>query len=177
MKRNRIRGPVISLAAVAALGAGLFSLNVSQERDAANSAAATVITATTATTAPTAAPPVPEARPVAPSPVAPPPAEFPAAAKFAGRIPIRGGVITLDLKVSGEWASAYACDGKYLEAWLSGSARHGALSLSSKDGASHLVGRLQGGSVVGTLWLGGQQREFSAATVQAQNAGAGSGDA
>jgi hypothetical protein len=164
---------LVTLAAVAALGGGLYSLNVVHGGDAAQSpppAAPVTIAATS---------PVLTPAPVAPSPAVPPPAEFPASGAFAGRIPTGSGVITVDIKVTGEKASAYACDGASFEAWLSGTARHGALSLASKDGASRLVGRLQGGAVVGTLWVGGQQREFSAATVQsaAEDTGSRNGDA
>lgn len=161
MTRNGIRGPLASLAAVAALGGGLFALNDAQAGDAAPTRAPVAQVTSIAT------PP-----PAAPRPAAQPPVEFPASARFAGRIPTKSGVITLDIKVTGERASAYACDGAALEAWLSGSARRGALSLASKDGASRLVGRLQDESVVGTVWIGGQQRAFIAAP---NDGGSGSG--
>lgn len=154
MKPNRIRGPLVSLAAVAALGGGLWWLNVSQEVEVAPSPLP-VAQSTTAAAPPQGTPPA----------VSAPRMNFPAAAKYAGAIPTKSGTITLDITVTGHEATAYACDGAAMEAWLRGSAGDGALALVSEDGASRLVGRLQGRSVVGTLSIGAKKWEFSAADV------------
>jgi hypothetical protein len=132
-------GPLVTLAAVAALGAGLWLMNVSQETADAPPAKAVAQSTTAAAPAP----------PPAPLPVA-----FPAKADYVGKIPTAAGVITLDITVNGPKAVAYACDGNTVEVWLKGRATIGALSLASKDKASRLEGRLQGATVVGTLWIG-----------------------
>jgi hypothetical protein len=148
MQKNRFRGPLVTLAAVAALSGGLWFINVSQET--ADTPAKPVAVSTT-TLAP--APPPP------PSP--PPPVAFPAKANYVGKIPTAPGHITLDISVRGAKAIAYACDGNHVEAWLRGSAANGAVSLASKDGNSRLAGRLEGSSIVGTLWIGAKKWEFT----------------
>jgi hypothetical protein len=140
---------LVSLAAVAALGGGLWWFNVSQEGD-------------------TASPPAPIARstfiqaPAAPRPSTPPPVSFPARANYVAEIPTRSGVIALDIGVDGGAAVAYACDGQGIETWLKGNATAGGLSLASQDGTGRLVGRLTGSSVAGTLWIGEKKWGFRA---------------
>jgi hypothetical protein len=152
MNKNKIRGPLVTLAAVAALGGGLWLMNVSQETGTAPPSKP--VAASTTTVAP--APPPP---PSTPAPVA-----FPAKANYVGKIPIRTGVITLEITVNGKEAVAYACDGNTIEAWLKGGATNGALSLASKDKSSRLEGKLQGATpdaeVVGTLWIGDRKWDF-----------------
>jgi hypothetical protein len=150
MKKKRI-GPLVTLAAVAALGAGLWLMNVSQETADAPPAKPVAQSTTTAAPAP---------------PPAPPPVAFPAKADYVGKIPTAAGVITLDITVNGPKAVAYACDGNTVEVWLKGSATNGALSLASKDKASRLEGRLQGATVVGTLWIGEKKWDFTTAPAE-----------
>jgi hypothetical protein len=153
MKKKRI-GPLVTLAAVAALGAGLWLMNVSQET--ADAPPAKPVAQSTTTAAP--APP--------PPPPAPPPVAFPAKADYVGKIPTAAGVITLDITVNGPKAVAYACDGNTVEVWLKGSATNGAVSLVSKDKAGRLEGRLQGATVVGTLWIGEKKWDFTTAPAE-----------
>ena len=142
-----IRGPLVTLGAVGALAVGLWLGNISQQpvpapEPAANSAAA----------------------PAAPAPPKPAPAPaFPARADYVGTVPTKAGAITLEISVDGAAATAYACDNLGIESWLRGSARGGAVSLTSKDGASRLEGRLQGAAVAGTLWIGDKQWPFEVA--------------
>jgi hypothetical protein len=157
MKKNAFRGPLVTLAAVAALGGGLWWMNVSQETDDAQA---------TTTAQSTPVPPAPTAAPAPPPPSTPPPVAFPAKADYVGKIPTAAGVITLDITVSGRNAIAYACDGNTVEVWLRGSATNGALSLMSKDKASRLEGRLQGAAVVGTLWIGEKKWDFTTAPAE-----------
>jgi hypothetical protein len=159
MKKNAFRGPLVTLAAVAALGGGLWWMNVSQETDDAQ--ATTTAQSTTVQPPPTAAP-----APAPPPPSTPPPVAFPAKADYVGKIPTAAGVITLDITVNGRNAVAYACDGNTVEVWLRGSATNGALSLASKDKASRLEGRLQGAAVVGTLWIGEKKWDFTTAPAE-----------
>jgi hypothetical protein len=151
----KIRGPIATLAAVAALGVGILLVNVSQQGDSAPNP----YTQSTTTAAPTAAP--------APAPTPAPPAPaFPAKADYVGKIPTAKGTITLDITVEGNKAVAYACDGNSIESWLRGSATNGALSLASKDKTGRLEGRLEGNAVVGTLWIGEKKWDFKADPAQ-----------
>jgi hypothetical protein len=155
MKKNGFRGPLVTLAAVAVLGGGLWLMNVSQETADAPPANTAAQSTTTAAPAP---PPPPPSKPA--------PVAFPAKASYVGKIPTAAGTITLDITVDGDKAIAYACDGNTVEEWLRGSATNGALSLASKDKTSRLEGRLQGASVVGTLWIGEKKWDFTTAPVE-----------
>jgi hypothetical protein len=153
----KIRGPLVTLAAVAALGVGILLVNMSNEEKtpSANPYSQSTTTAAAATPAP---PP--------PAPSTPPPPAFPAKADYVGKIPIANGTITLDITIEGAKAVAYACDGNSIESWLRGSATNGALSLASKDKTGRLEGRLEGNAVVGTLWIGEKKWDFKADPAQ-----------
>lgn len=153
----KIRGPLVTLGAVAALGIGIWLVNVSKE-DRAEPQPPPVAQSTTTTAAPAPQPP--------PPPPTPAPAAFPATADYVGKIPTATGTITLDISVEGDKAIAYACDGNSVEVWLRGSAVNGAVSLASKDKASRLEGRLEGTAVVGTLWIGEKKWDFKADIAQ-----------
>jgi hypothetical protein len=150
MKKSAITGPVITLGAAAALGITLFSINVTQEEAPAPRPAAVVA----ATPAPT---------PVTPS--TPRLAPFPVKVQYHSDIPTKRGHLTLDIKVDGATATAYACDNKGIEAWLAGSAVDGEMTLKSTDGTSRLSGRHEGSTVVGNLSIGDKQWAFTAAIV------------
>ena len=152
----KVRGPLITLAAVAALGVGILTVNISQEPDPV------IPGQPVAASAPTPAPPAP----APPAPTTPPAPAFPAKADYVGKIPTATGVITLDIAVDGDKAVAYACDGNSIESWLRGSAVNGAVSLASKDRTSRLEGRLDGTAVVGTLWIGEKKWDFTAEVAQ-----------
>lgn len=154
MKKNGFRGPLVTLAAVAALGGGLWAMNVSQETADAPPAPPVAQSTTTAVPAPP------------PPPSTPPPVAFPAKANYVGKIPTAARAITLEITVNGPKAIAYACDGNTVEVWLRGSATDGVLSLVSKDKTSRLDGRLQGTSVVGTLWIGEKKWDFTTAAAE-----------
>jgi len=155
----KIRGPLVTLGAVAALGIGIWLVNVSKEEPAppgkpvAESTTTAATTPATATTAPT-------------TPPAPPPPAFPAKADYVGKVPTATGTITLDITVEGDKAVAYACDGNTIESWLRGSAVNGTVSLANKDKTSRLEGRLEGNAVVGTLWIGEKKWDFKADPAQ-----------
>jgi hypothetical protein len=148
----KIRGPIVTLGAVAVLGVGILLVNMSKEQSAppdkpAAQSSTAVVTTTAAVPAPT------------------PPA-FPAKADYVGKIPTANGTITLEITVDGDKAVAYACDGNTLESWLRGSAVNGAVSLANKDKTSRLEGRLEGNAVVGTLWIGEKKWNFNAPAAQ-----------
>jgi hypothetical protein len=155
----KIRGPLVTLGAVAALGIGIWLVNVSKEEPSPPGKPVAEATTTTATTPATAAP--------APTtPPAPPPPAFPAKADYVGKIPTANGTITLEITVEGDKAVAYACDGNTIESWLRGGAANGAVSLASKDKSSRLEGRLEANAVVGTLWIGEKKWDFKADPAQ-----------
>jgi hypothetical protein len=153
----KIRGPLITLGAVAVLGIGTLLVNMSKEESAPPGKPA----AQSTTVAPTTA-----AAPPPPAPSTPPPPAFPAQADYVGKIPTANGTITLEITVQGDTAVAYACDGNKVESWLRGRATNGALSLANKDKTSRLEGHLEGTAVVGTLWIGEKTWDFKAPVAQ-----------
>jgi len=153
----KIRGPLVTLAAVAVLGAGILLVNMSKEESApqANPYSQSTTTAAVATPAP---PP--------PSTPPPPAFPFPAQADYVGKIPTANGTITLEITVQGDKAIAYACDGNTVESWLRGSAGNGVVSLANKVKTSRLEGHLEGNAIVGTLWIGEKKWDFNAPVAQ-----------
>jgi len=153
----KIRGPFVTLGAVAALGVGILLVNMSTEEKApqANPYSHSTTTAAAATAAPSP-----------PAPSTPPPPAFPAKADYVGKIPTAAGTITVEITVLGDKAVAYACDGNRVESWLRGSASNGVVSLANKDKTSRLEGRLDGNAVVGTLWIGAKKWDFKAEPAQ-----------
>jgi hypothetical protein len=153
----KVRGPLLTLGAVAVLGVGILLVNISKE-EPAPPASPTNPTTTTAAAATPAPPP--------PAPNTPPPRAFPAQADYVGKVPTANGTITLEITVQGDKAVAYACDGNTVESWLRGSATNGALSLANKDKTSRLEGHLEGSAVIGTLWIGEKKWDFTAPAAQ-----------
>ena len=151
----KIRGPLVTLAAVAVLGAGILLVNMSKEESApqANPYSQSTTTAAVATPAP-------------PPPSTPPPPAFPAQADYVGKIPTANGTITLEITVQGDKAIAYACDGNTVESWLRGSAGNGVVSLANKVKTSRLEGHLEGNAIVGNLWIGEKKWDFNAPVAQ-----------
>ena len=137
----KIRGPLVTLGAVAVLGVGILLVNMSKEESAPPgkpAAQSTTTVAPTTAAAPLAAPTHRRHRP-----------RSRRKADYVGKIPIANGTITLEITVQGDKAVAYACDGNTVESWLRGSAVNGALSLANKDKTSRLEGHLEGNAVVG----------------------------
>ena len=154
----KIRGPLVTLGAVAALGVGILIANISQENQSAAPATPVAESPTTTAAAPA---PTPSTAITPPAPPA-----FPVKADYVGKIKISSGVITLEITIDGEKAVAYACDGNTVEVWLSGSAKNGALNLANKRNTSRLEGRHEGNAVVGTLSIDQKSWDFKAAAVQ-----------
>ena len=152
----KIRGPLVTLGAVAVLGVGILLLNMSKEESAPPGKPAAQSATTVAPT--TAAAPL--------APTTPPPPAFPAQADYVGKVPTANGTITLEITAQGDKAVAYACDGNTVESWLRGSAVNGALSLANKDKTSRLEGHLEGNAVVGTLWIGEKKWDFNTPAAQ-----------
>ena len=152
----KIRGPLVTLGAVAVLGIGILLVNMSKEESAPSTNPYSPSTTTAAAATPSAPPPAPS----------PPPPAFPAKADYVGKIPTANGTITLEITVDGDKAIAYACDGNTVESWLRGSAVNAAVNLANKDKTSRLEGRLEGNAVVGTVWIGEKKWDFNAPAAQ-----------
>lgn len=143
----KINGPIATLGAVAALGTGIFLVNVNQQPEAS---APQPAAATAAPAPPSVAPTTPAAIP------------FGAREDFVANIPTKAGNLGLEISVTGATAKAYACDNKGIETWLSGSAEGGVLKLTSADSTAQLDGRHVGNTVVGNLRIGEKRWDFTA---------------
>jgi hypothetical protein len=99
-----------------------------------------------------------------PDPDPPPPAtSAPAfAATYAGRV--NGGGPTIAVAVRAGEAVAYVCDGRHIEAWLSGTAVNGKLNLTGRGQAS-LTGVHDENAAAGTATVGGRRWQFRAPVV------------
>jgi hypothetical protein len=162
MTRIARTGPILTLVATAALGIGVFSVNVAQDGPSA------APQPPAASGGPSTVKPTPPPTPVAPA--APTPAPFPATAAFHANIPTRAGTLTLDIKVDATKATAYACDNQGTEEWLSGTAVDGVVSMSSSDGTSRLDGRHQANDTIeGNLSIGNKQWDYTAVAVTGSN--------
>ncbi len=146
----KLVAPIITIAAVAALGAGLMVVNV------VNTPVAD--TAVAAVSAPAAAPTTP--------PPPPDPAAAPAVAEkvYAGRS--SGNEVTVAVAVKDGKAVAYLCDGKKVEAWLEGTLTGDELALTGPGGAS-LDGTVDEDGAAGTVAAGGKSWPYKAKAVQA----------
>jgi serine/threonine-protein kinase len=100
------------------------------------------------------------------SPTPPPPstsAPAPAiTATYAGRV--SGGGATIAIAVRNGKAVAYLCDGHRIEAWLSGTAVDGKLSLTGRDNAS-VIGVNDQEVAAGSATVGRQRWQFRAPVV------------
>ncbi|MDZ4267565.1 MAG: hypothetical protein U1D00_18060 [Mycobacterium sp.] len=156
-----IKGPIATLAAVTALGAGIFLANVSQTRQPAEppQPAAATAPAQEAT-----APSTDAAAPAADTAAPPSAAPFGPREDFVTEIPTKSGPLGLQIRVTGDTARAYACDNYGIETWLSGSTTGGVVTLTSADKSARLTARHQGDTVVGRLWIGEKYWDFTAAS-------------
>jgi serine/threonine-protein kinase len=75
------------------------------------------------------------------------------------------GAGTLAISAKGDKAIAYLCDGKRLEAWFTGTAKAGKLSLTGAHGAK-LTGTFGNGRASGTVTAAGRSLAFNLATVK-----------
>ncbi len=146
------RSPLVTLAATAV---GLVALLVvdSTQATSGNPAPAP---ATTVAPSSTPSSPAPSATPT-PSPTATPTRAV--TVVYAGRTANRRA--TLAIAVYGARAAAYLCDGRRVEAWLTGTQTAGRLALRSRSGST-LTGTVKpGGTVTGTVTAGGQAYTFT----------------
>jgi len=130
-KQRWRRGPLLTLAA-AAVVAALLIINVmalANGRPTRKAAIVTAVTTQAAPETPGAAGALPPTEPVASSVAA-----DRTRATFVGHVDNGAGTLAISLRDG--IAIAYICDGKRVEAWLTGTAAAGRLSLAGKNGAA-----------------------------------------
>ncbi|WP_067573829.1 hypothetical protein [Nocardia acidivorans] len=166
-------GPLLTLAAAAALGLGLLITDIATDPTDEPAAPGTTTSSSIAAQPPSGAPQPSAAggrsSSAAPGSTTPNPSDsaatFPAQADYVAVIPARPRTITLSITVTGKQAVAYACDGAAVESWLRGAADAGRMALTGKD--SELQAGLTGDSLTGTLTLDKRVLDFTAAPVRA----------
>ncbi|WP_149823363.1 hypothetical protein [Streptomyces tailanensis] len=148
MKRS---GPLLTLLGGLLLALVMLSLNATTGTRSTSSS-------TTNEPPPASASPSPSPTKASPSP-SPTPTP-PPNADYAGRTDDDSAAIAVSLR-DGK-AVAYFCDGRDKESWLKGDVEDdGGMKLTSKDGAE-LNGTIEGGSIRGTVDIGGQEYGFTA---------------
>jgi hypothetical protein len=147
MKRNT---PLITLLAGAVLGIALLVASMVANPAAPASSAAAASSAPAASAATTPAPSVtPSAQTSAPQQ-----ASAPASADYAGEV--KDGTAAIAVSVHGGRAIAYLCNGGSMDAWFTGTAVNGRLTLTGKNGA-HLDATFNSAGITGTAVADGQQ--------------------
>ena len=162
MKRNT---PLITLLTGAALGIVLLvasMLATPSKAPAGYAGAATPTPASAATVASSSAAASPTAAASSSSATASADAQF--RADYAGRV--KGGIhASVAISIHGTQAIAYACNGSSVEAWLSGTASGGRLTLTGKNGAV-LTGNYDSRRAFGNVSADGITYAFSVYTVK-----------
>jgi hypothetical protein len=149
MKRNT---PLITLLVGAVLGLVLLVASmVATSRTPASSAAAAPPAAPTAAAASTPAPTV-TASDQPSGPRQSKQADVPASADYAGEV--QGGAAAVAISVHGTKAIAYLCNGSSMDAWMTGTAVDGHLTLNGKNGA-HLDASFDSQGTSGTAVVDG----------------------
>lgn len=152
-------GPLLTLGAVAVLGAALFTAGALA--DPARQAPVAAVPAAVAAGTPPPETPPPDPAAAEPTAVVPPPAVVEAV--WAGRS--SGNEVTVAVAVRDGRAVAYVCDGERVEAWLEGALTGDALALAGADAT--LDGTVDDASALGSVTVGGRTWPFSAQVVQA----------
>lgn len=150
-----LRGPVLTLLAVAVLSAALYLVNV---RTTAQTETASQASAPAVALEQSATPLAPPSQ-SAPPPPSDAPSDEQEITAYAGRT--SGNEATIAITVEDGQVAAYVCDGKQLESWLQGSIADGRLNLQGGDRAE-VTGAVQGDAVFGTVWVQGKQWAYSA---------------
>lgn len=158
----KLKAPIITLAAGAAVAAGLLIANI-----ATNGGGDTAVTAAPAAAATSAAPsasasPSPSATVSAsPAAVSASPAAATGVATYAGKV---NGGGSLSVVVKGESVIAYLCDGRN-EAWLWGTASGTSVSAKNKAGDT-LTATRGGGKLTGSITVNGKKWTFTLPSVK-----------
>lgn len=169
MRRSQ---PIVTLFAGLAVAAVLLGLGYRATVDNANPAAAQQppagaeppATASASAEPSAAASAQPPAASTSPTPSATKPAKPtpPLNVTWAGEVE---GAGTLAISAKGDKAIAYLCDGKRLEAWFTGTAKAGKLSLTGARGAT-LTGTFGNGRAKGTVTVEDWSLNFDLAAVK-----------
>lgn len=131
----KLRGPILTLAAIVVLALVLLLINLRNEPEPTASQAG----GAAATSAP---PATPTAAPEA----------FPAKAKYVGYATKKdGSQAAIAITVDGPNVKAYLCDGKAVEAWYQGKHEGGVLVDVKGKGNNKLEGKLEGGTLKGQV--------------------------
>ncbi|MFD3401592.1 hypothetical protein ACFWUU_12975 [Kribbella sp. NPDC058693] len=146
------RSPLVTLAATA-VGLVAFMVVNSTQTGNPTQASNPAPTATPVGTVTPSATPLTPSKPATTAPAKPP-------AVYAGRTNEREASLAIATK--GERAAAYVCDGRSLEAWLTGTYRNGQLVLRSKTG-ERLTAAVAGNTATGTFTLSGRTLRFAIA--------------
>lgn len=150
------RSPLVTLAATVAGLVVLLVVNSTQTstqtspQSTTQSGSQTSAPTATGTTAPPTSPTRPSSAPPTTKPVA-------RTVVYAGRTPTREAVA---LAVKGNRAVSYVCDGRTLEAWLTGTVTNGQAALRSRTG-DHLTATLTATAATGTFTLHGRTIRFT----------------
>jgi hypothetical protein len=146
------RSPLVTLAATAVGVVALLVVNSTQTDTSAPTVTAT--TAPPSATTPPTTPPTSASTTPTPTPSATPQIT----AVYAGRT--NGREATLALAVKAGRAAAYVCDGRRVEAWLTGTQTGSAITLRSRAG-DRLVATIAGNAVTGTVTVRGRPLRFT----------------
>lgn len=145
------RSPLVTLAATAVGLVALLVVNSTQTNTPSQTAAATP------TSTPTTAPPTTEApTTTTPATSEPTPTKH-LTATYVGKTTDREATVALAVK--GDRAVAYVCDGRRLEAWLTGTVKDEGVTLRSRSG-EQLVAVVGTENATGTLTLDGRPLRF-----------------
>ena len=151
----RITGPVLTLAAVGAVAAGVTTANVVLTADP-EPPPVEQATGALAVGSPLPAP----AAPAAPTAPTAPPAQA-GQAVYTGWSTDRA--VSVDIRVEDGDATAYVCDNEGVESWTEGTvSQDGPTRLTGEDGGS-VEYTVQDGTATGTASAGGRTWEFTAA--------------
>jgi hypothetical protein len=146
------------LVTLAATAVGLVGFMVVNSTQTGNpTPAGSPVTTPTAQSSVTPTATEPATPPSTTAPSKPPPTVAPPAV-YAGRTNER--VASLAIATKGERAAAYVCDGRRLEAWLTGTYLNGRLTLSSKTG-ERLTATITSNAATGTFTLSGRTLRFA----------------
>lgn len=154
------RSPLVTLAAAAVGLVALLVVNSTQTTSTGAASSGAVVTSVPVTPPntgrPTTSPPPSSPQPTATKQAAPTPSQV--AVVYAGRTANREA--TLAVAVKGGRAAAYFCDGRSIEAWLTGTRTGNDLTLRSRGG-DRLVANLDTGQVTGTVTVHGRTLRFT----------------
>lgn len=146
--------PLLTLAAVLALGAGLMLFDANSRPGAAPAAVAAAPAAQSGPASSAEAPPT-----TAPAAEPAPPAA-PTEKVYAGRS--SGNEVTVAVAVKDGRAVGYVCDGKKVEAWLEGTVDGDKVALKSSSGKTTVDGTISDTAAFGTVAVAGKSWPYAA---------------